>query len=338
MRLLTGSLTFDCHAKEVQSLANQFRRNQMSFIDPVLAMCADRTRLAKENPRVAGPDVWLPVVISKTDDLCGVSFDYFINWKNNQLDREFWLKCPIDAGQIPGWMSLDDKEISNLLRQHEKFKSLVKFSGLNQAGAAAVMFDDSQDWKSDTSELILARWPKTVDAGKGLAISRLNRSNIEDVIRQKSGGPIQIGRKGLIYGTSRLECFLSTTDALWPGDADLLICEKKSMRPVALIEYKKHTESSAIKFQDQRVSNYYPNPDRRKYDRLALLSEQIGSGFRIQFFTLYYSTLASELDVKLEEIVGASGSLKSGREFRFELSPDDPEVGYRRVVEEIVRM
>ncbi len=304
----------------------------MPFLPTVLAQCADRKRLAKENPRLAGPDTWLPTVISKCVDLCCVHFDYFINWQSGQLDRDFWLKCPIDAGQLPGWRNLDDAGASRILRGHSEFRALVKFAGLNQASATAILFDDSQDWKSESSEVLLAHWPKDADTAKGLKLSRLTRPQIEDVIRRKSGGPIAIGSKGLIYGTSCLECFLSRTDALWPGDADLLLCEKASMRPIAIIEYKKHTESSKLEFSDQRISNYYPRPDGRKYDRLALLAEQIVPESRISLFTIYYSTIESELQVKLEEVTGESGRLKSGREFSFDISPDDPEGGYEQVI------
>lgn len=308
----------------------------MPFIKPALALCSDRTRLAKENPKISGPDFWMPIVASKTENLCSVSFDYFINWKNLRLDREFWLKCPISTSVIPNWKDLDDNEISTLLRRHEPFRALVSFSGANNASASAIIFDDSQDWSSSDSELIVAHWPKNENTGKDLTVSRINIENIKDAIRSKSGGPIKIGQKGLVYGTSRLECFLSTTNSLWPGDADLVICERNSIRPLALIEFKKHTEKSSIKFQGQRLSNYYPSPDRRKYDRLSLLSEQIISTSKVKLFTIYYSTNPLELQIKIEEIVGTSGALASGRETQVSIQPSDQEVGYRSVLENIL--
>lgn len=306
------------------------------FIEPVLALCSDRTRPAKQNPLLAGPDVWLPHVISQTDDLCAISFDYFINWETNILDRELWLKCLIDTQKIPNWADLSDTEVSNILRENHRFIYLVKFARCNQASATAFIFDDSQDWGDDRSILIRAHWPRDISSGYGLEISRLRRPELEEQIRKKSGGPIKIGSKGLIYSTSRLECFLSTTDALWPGDADLLICNKKSMNPIAIIEYKKHTDRSSIKFSDQMLSNYYPKPDGRKYDRLALLSEQLAADYRIKLFTLYYSTLSDVLDVKLEEISGVSGELSAGKVNIFGISPDSPEIGYRDVLNTIL--
>lgn len=307
----------------------------MPFLEPVLALCTDRSKLAKENPLLAGPDVWMPYVIAETDDLFSVSFDYFINWKTLQLDRDFWLKCPINLGKIPNLEELGDNEITNLLRRHERFKSLVKFSGANQAGASAVIFDDAQPWSQDSSTIIIASWPKDPISGRGLTINRCNVPQLKEIIKFKSGGPISIGDKKLFYGTSRLECHLSKTDALWPGDADLLICDRSSMRPIAIIEYKKHTESSKKTFKDQCIGNYYPYPDGRKYDRLELLAKQISRNPPIKFFTLYYSTIQSELDVKLEEVVGTYGNLKSGSHYTFNISPQHPEDGYKNVLTKI---
>jgi hypothetical protein len=307
----------------------------MPFIKPVLALCKDRTKLAK-NPQIGGPDFWMPIVVDEAEDLCAVSFDFFINWNNKRLDRDFWLKCPIDTSIIPDWRGLDDEEISSLLRQHERFRRLVDFSGANGASSSAIVFDDSQDWTSENSGLAIAHWPKDENSGRGLEITRVNRTYIQNLIKKKSGGGVEIGRKGLIYGTSCLECFLSATDALWPGDADFLICQKGSMRPVALIEFKKHTERSLINFQDQRLSNYYPYPDGRKYDRLALLSEQIIPGSRVKLLTIYYSTNPSELNIKIEEIVGASGNLIGNRQVQIPVVPKDPKASYRAILASVL--
>jgi hypothetical protein len=70
---------------------------------------------------------------------------------------------------------------------------------------------------------------------------------------------------------------------------------------------------------------------------LALLSEQIASDRQIKFFTLYYSTIESELSVKIEEIIGAPGSLMGGKIIDVNISPSDPANGYRQVIAEIIR-
>lgn len=267
----------------------------MNFIEPVLALCSNREVLAKENPFLPGPQSIISNHLLSDQNLFGVSFDYFIDWTTNQLNRDFWLKCPIENISPDEWLKLSDDHITNCLRGHQKFRDLIDFSSANSCSATAIVFYDHQKWSSETSTLICAHWPKDPNSRKGLDISRLCLRQIEEMIKVRSGGSIAIGRKGLVYGTSSLECHLSRTDALWPGDADLLLCDKSNMKPIALIEYKKHTDNSTKKFQEQRLSNYYPRPDGRKYDRLALLSEQISPGRPIKMFTLYYSTLESEL-------------------------------------------
>lgn len=309
----------------------------MNFIEPILALCSNRAVLAKENSVLPPPQSILSNHILSEQNLFGVSFDYFIDWTTNQLNRDFWLKCPVETADQSDWSNLSDESIASDLRNHQKFRDLVDFSLANSCSATAIIFDDRQQWSSKASTIICAHWPKYPDSKKGLDISRVGLPQIEEMIKLRSGGPVAIGRKGLIYGTSSLECHLSRTNALWPGDADLLVCEKSTMRPIALIEYKKHTASSTKKFQEQRLSNYYPYPDRRKYDRLALLSEQIASDRPIKIFILYYSTIESELSVKIEEIVGTPGSLIGGQVFDVDISPRDPVAGYRQVISKIVR-
>lgn len=160
----------------------------MPFTEPVLALCSDRTRRARENPELASPDFWLRRILADTDQLCAISFDFFINWQNNRLDRELWLKCPLDAAKVPGWKYLSENDVSALLRTHTRFTDLVRFAGYHQAGAAAILFDDTQDWRAEDATVLIARWPKEADTGRGLALSRLTRPELEALIRQKSGG------------------------------------------------------------------------------------------------------------------------------------------------------
>ncbi|SNT03249.1 hypothetical protein SAMN06265795_11258 [Noviherbaspirillum humi] len=310
----------------------------MNFLEPVLARCTDRTVLAKENPVLPSPQSILSNDFLSEQNLIGVSFDYFIDWTSNQLNKDFWLKCPFESTITGDLSHLSDDDITHGLRGHQKFMELVAFSSANACSASAIVFDDCHCWNDEeTSSIIIARWPKDPQKKKGLEISRLRLSQVKELIKFRSGGPFPIGKKGLQYGTSCLECHLSKTDALWPGDVDLLLCGKSSMKPIAIIELKKHTESSKKNFRQQKLSNYYPGEDGPKYDRLALLSQQISPGRKIKIFTLYYSTLRSELSVRLEEIVGTFGSLIGQQQTSFNITVRDPVSGYRKVIEEIAK-
>lgn len=282
------------------------------FLEPVLALCSDRSTLAKENPILPGPDSWFSANNIAHLGITGVSFDFFIDWRQpNRLDRELWLKRSINPAAIPDWNSLSESEILTILRADEKFNHLVHFAGKNSCAASAIIFDDRQDWSDPSAGLIYARWPRDAYTGKGLDIEKITKTRLEEMIRAKSGGPIKIGSKGLIYGTSRLECALSHTTALWPGDADMILCYQSSMQPIALLEFKKHTQSAKILFAQQRLSNYYPHPDQRKYDRLALLADQLKSGTQVPLFNLYYSTNPTELNILVEQVSGITNNLVS---------------------------
>lgn len=98
---------------------------------------------------------------------------------------------------------------------------------------------------------------------------------------------------------------MSRTDAAWPGDADLIILDK-DLNPVALLEYKKHTLDTPIK--DQQLSNYYPYPDKRKYDRLAILRNFLGNN--TPFINIYYPTNPVFKSIKFEKISGGIGGLR----------------------------
>lgn len=307
---------------------------EMAFLEPVLASCANRSQIAKEHPLLGSPQAWLSNAFLLQFNLVGVSFDYFIDWSTGALDRELWLKCPLNARIIRDWYTASDASICDLLRGHSRFRDLVNFAANSNCTAAAIIFDDDQNWNSDVAPVLLARWPADNRSGFGLEIKRSTLGEVKNLIRKKSGGPISIGSKGLIYGTSRLECHLSRTDALWPGDADLLICDRSSKRPVVLLEFKKHTDRARIGFQDQRLSNYYPNPDRRKYDRLMLLAKQIApNGVRV--FNIYYSTVESDASLKLEEVVVDANSLVGVNEAFINLQAEDLLEGYVDLVHRI---
>lgn len=142
--------------------------------------------------------------------------------------------------------------------------------------------------------------------GEASHISIKRIADLKEDIKLLSGGPIRIGKKGLIYSTSTLEGYLSRSDAAWPGDADLIILDK-ALCPVALLEYKKHTLDTPIK--DQQLSNYYPYPDKRKYDRLAIFKTFLASDMPL--INIYYPTNPKFRIIKFEKISGAVGDLHS---------------------------
>lgn len=105
-----------------------------------------------------------------------------------------------------------------------------------------------------------------------------------------------------------MECFLSKTPDIWPGDADLVLVDS-NFTPRAIIEFKKDTIGTPI--SSETLSNYYPSRDPRKYDSFAHFRDHFTDDpSTLPIIILYYS-VKEPLDqqVKLERIEGAAGRL-----------------------------
>src|SRR5690606_11551333 len=126
--------------------------------------------------------------------------------------------------------------------------------------ARYMVFQDGVDWLEAPERIAVA------DLVRGAFPDGVHRTleKVKSDIRQYSGGPVRIGNKGLIYGTTSLECHLSTTDALWPGDVDSVLWSEVENKAVALLEFKKHTMDSRL--DDENVQKYM-HKDRRKWQR-----------------------------------------------------------------------
>ena len=169
--------------------------------------------------------------------------------------------------------------------------------------------------RSDPESRLLLCFFKSVDHGDfGIEFEEITIIKFKKRIRELSRGPVPIGEKGLYWGTSRLECFLSKTDSAYPGDVDFVLLDRN--RDVSgIIEFKKHTKSEPI--SEQKLGNYYPSPDGRKYDRLAILRDYFDVS--IPLLCLYYPTRTSFSEGRLELLAGTNGDLKTSAASNFKL-------------------
>lgn len=247
---------------------------------PVLARSDNRLVLAKKHPYIGEPDDWLE---------SAVSFDFFIDWNNYTVQKEIWVKRLLEKEEVPP----ETKVAEYIAANDNKFKDLCYFASSNGMDLHYMVFDDTKDWKNDCSplydlHLVSGRWVR-----EEIALSVIKKRII-----RLSGGEVKIGRKGLIYSTSNLEAALSTTGSLWPGDADGIILGKKDKKPLAILEYRKHNRD--IDYESVR-SYYANNSDRRKYDRLQLLSDAIKPGLPLIVVT--YPTIDQLSELLLERVV-----------------------------------
>jgi len=148
--------------------------------------------------------------------------------------------------------------------------------------------------------------PVWVLRGTELESLRINLKTLMERIKGHSGGPIRMGRKGLNFGTSAIECYLSKTDSVFPGDVDSVVVDERN-RIRGVIEYKKHTLADHI--ENHLIASYFYK-DKRKYERLLAL-------------THYYST-ESNLNVPLIIFYYASNSVSTRLQLLQSIEHDTP--------------
>ncbi len=282
-------------------------------------------------------DVYLKGTLKGADlnlNMFGLTFDFFVDWAINQISPYVWIKRIL----LPNYTY--DEFIGKLDFEMEKefgkdyLCRLGRFATEYDMQIQFIVFHDDLDWSNDRNELLIVSL-FFKEGHYSFSPQKYSLSEFKELIKSHSGGPVSIGSKGLIYGTSRLECSLSKTDSLYPGDADLLLLNEDN-KAVCILEFKKHTLSSPI--SEQCFTNYYPRPDGRKYKRLALLRDYLASksNSRILFFVLYYPTQTYiEQQWKLEVIEGNAFSLRATDSFIFELPADKSDNEYKKVIEKI---
>ncbi len=281
---------------------------------PVLARCDDRNVLPRRNAKYGSPEGWFDHSTLSENGLIGHSFDFFVDWGSPSFDvnSNLWIKLLVDE---PG--ELSDRDFSTklvtfvgadylyrLLRFADNFEFLVNY----------IVIPDSQDFSDKSAKIGIVSTRLENDEIR-TSLETVNIADFQARITAFSGGPISIGTKGLSYSTSNLECFLSGTSSLYPGDLDLLVCDEQN-RPKLIFEFKKHNLSSDINLQ--QLKNYYPHPDRRKYDRIKLFQHRLGAD--IPIVILYYPTHPTFTNGIVEVITGEVGNLKTRKRNQFPLA------------------
>lgn len=281
------------------------------FLSPYLAGCADRTLMPKIHPKSGGPEHWFSDASLAHHHYFGLSFDFFVNWSLNpcEITPVVWIKVILS----PEFNYADVADnLTEVMTSHfgESYLTLLdSFKNQNSFTVQFIVFRDDADWTNESSELLIATFTGRSDKEFIFDSEMVPINAFKEIIQKHSGGPIEIGSKKLIYGTSKLECYLSKTDSLYPGDVDLIVFNER-FEPIALLEYKKHNLQNSI--SEQNLSNYYPNPDARKYNRLAILRDHLGKIHpNLPIFNVYYPTNPDFSEGRLELLKGTVGNLET---------------------------
>lgn len=297
---------------------------------PFLAKCDNRSIMPKSNSVTGAPEEWFDNAILEPLGYTGFSFDFFVDWSKSPstITPMAWVKRLLSKALD----EYSDDELITLLEASENAAYLKKFAEYCEKQGLTLqylLFRDI-DWSKNPEPIGVITITNT-PTGVSYAVERITLSDLQDRIRSYSGGAVRIGSKGLMYGTTTLECYLSQTDSLYPGDADLVIVDK-DLNNIALLEFKKHNLDTPI--TDQKLSNYYPYPDGRKYDRLSILQSYLSPSPKL--ITLYYPTKTNEIAI-VEEIVGNVGKLSVGKRGKIELPKAGQKETYTTFVSPILR-
>jgi len=270
---------------------------------PFLARCDNRKLLPRENPVAGAPEHWFTNPILSEFGKVGISFDFFVNWSLNpyQLTPNIWIKRILNVPPA----SLTDSDIQKILinSEGEDYLLLLATYAERQGLRLTYLLFRDIKWGKEAEDIIGVTVTRS-NSGVSLAVQRITLDILQRTIRTHSGGEVRVGEKGLTYGTSELECYLSTTNSAYPGDVDLVVLDVETLDPEVILEYKKHNLSTSI--SEQKLGNYYPHPDRRKYDRLAILRDHLKP--IPVLLNLYYPT-NPETNACIEIVDGEPGKL-----------------------------
>ena len=302
---------------------------------PKLARCDDRTRQARTHPN-GEPEEWLADTYLEPSGFAGVTFDFFVNWNASLIPNELWIKRIVDGAFTP-WPITHGGDIPGAIYQcdeEQKVRQLCRFADRYNFTCHYFLFKESHYWGIRPEPII-----ETLFDGNGtvVRIRRVELPNLINKIKQLRGGPVSFGPKGLTYGATLLECHLSKTDALWPGDADLVLVDSV-FTPRAIVEFKKDTIGTPI--PSETLSKYYPRPDFRKYNSFAHLRDHCTDDpSTLPIIILYYSVKAPlDQQVKLERIEGTAGNLRAANSELLPLPDVNDEASCRDLVDALLEM
>lgn len=306
--------------------------NERMLEDPTLAKCGERIQRPPVHPTSGEPAEWFSPQQLEAAELSGISFDFFVNWSSSSpsLTPVIWIKKVLKP---PHTYQALIKNLPLVLAQEigdPYIRLLLSFAKAYDLELQLLIFRDDQDWANTNSSVLLCTMEKAGDTFS-VDSEEVSIDVLQQLIRLHSGGAVKIGQKGLFYGTSALECFLSTTDSLYPGDVDLLVLDSTG-KPAAILEYKKHTLSTPIR--EQKISNYYPRPDGRKYNRLFVLQHYLASRSQqnsIPFFIIYYPTAPAAREGRIELIKGKYGQLCTMAARNFNLPREKTKAAFDKI-------
>ena len=270
----------------------------MAIQRPQLRKCDDPRR-TPATPANGVPEAWLTLGALEEHGIGLLDFDFFVDWSSDPISVTplIWVKRVRTARSVEDEPDLRDEIVA--ADGPEFLRLLGGFGQHHCIEVAYAVIPNNVDWvKSPGTVSFVDVEP---DGSLG-AVCVADITEVRDRIRTYSGGQVFVGRKGLIFGTTALECYLSHTDSAWPGDADGVLVDDDG-HALAVLEFKKNTLHDDI--TEDTLADYYPKPDHRKYDRLAALAEYL----EVPLVVVFYGSRLGAKKTRIERIEGPLGGL-----------------------------
>lgn len=217
---------------------------------------------------------------ARSDD---VSFHYFVNYapQEPRCEGPLWMRWTLHDAPHLVVGDVSDHEVLGALQQSGVLSALSRLDILTKclgtyARGVVLPEVDPAEVSNETPV-----WSVRVTAGDA-SVQRATVADLRAAMRRVNPAGAQLGAKGLTYGMSAVECWLSRTGTIFPGDCDLLMRVSESLR--AIVEFKRHNidEPIAAHF----AARYYPRPDGRKYDGLFLLRDRLEENLAERVFVV----------------------------------------------------
>lgn len=255
------------------------------YISPLQqARCSDRSQIS------SGPEPQNWIAPSLPDDWRLVSFHFFVDWNSHPpvVADQIWMTRQLRFDSNVNLADVRDSDMLDIFNKSsskQEFDDLEMICSSHDFKVAAILLPEIQVSAISDQTPVWVIWKL---GSENYKIAQITISNLKNAIQKHSGGPVWVGSKGLMYGTSAVECYLSESDAAFPGDADAVIVDSQN-RVRCVIEYKKHTLSAPI--GEHLMTKYYKR-DRRKYQRLNALAKRYEKFLQqsVPLVVLYYSS------------------------------------------------
>jgi hypothetical protein len=219
----------------------------------------------------------------------GHTFHFFIDrsLRDPACVGPFWLRWTLDRNDGEPLEQTSDADLRSALERAgapERLMALGRLWGDQGPAVEGIVLPEVPvDRVSESTPV----WRVRSEAGGSIELVRHSVRWLREQMAQFDRTGSLMGRKGLKLGMSAVECWLSRTGTIFPGDCDRLV--RIDGQRWAIVEFKRH--NLAVPIGEHLVARYYPSPDGRKYDALFLLRDRLEGllGASVIVVVLYFA-------------------------------------------------